>query len=808
MNKNILTLSEAKELDGRAFKSQVWDLKRVSQYQKIEKWVDNEYIISQAALFDGGYLSRTFGAPDDGKTNTISFWMRRNITDAGGQQWICKGGTDYGVRTSSDSLYYVTNATNAIITTALYRDPTAWVHVVMVWDSTELIDSDRVRLYINGEQVTDFSGTAYPVLNAVTDWLSATAHFIGGYNATPLNPIKSEIAEFVSVDGLALGPSSFGKTDLYGNWVPIDVSGLTFGTNGFYLNFSNAGALGTDNSGNGNNWTVNGDITQVLSSPTDYGTTIGNFATLDPNYPDKVGLTLSNGNLSISTTAATMRLGTTLAFPGTGSFSAKCTIDATPSGLYIGIARANSTNHISGVYEYVLTATGAPTWQSLETINGVSGSVITNTTVPAAASDEIEVLYDNGDLQFIVNGTLYSFAFLGFSAIDTSYDYVFSIRESGTAGTHGATWDFGQNGYYPTLSKYKTLSTANLPSVSSEALSDHFNTVLYTGDGVAIGSGGQAITGVGFQPDFVWIKHRSGASGSGIYDSLRGATKRLISNSTDAEATQAESLASFDADGFTVGNNTAHNGLSETYVAWCAKLPSDEVNTSGDITVTWKYNATLGMAIGTYTGNGVAGATLGIPAEFGSAPFHITTKNRSTAVGWINQDSTFGGTHYLELNTTIAATANSGVWNNTSATASYITLGTSSSCNTLGDTYLIIAFFETDFCKPINFTGNGSTSGPFDYLGGTPQFSLSKNASVISGWPLHDATRNPFNLVDAVVYSNVPNSESTTTDERDFLSTGVKMRSADDGNGSGNTIIGVAFVKPLGVPKAGQRRAT
>ena len=199
---------------------------------------------------------------------------------------------------------------------------------------------------------------------------------------------------------------------------------------------------------------------------------------------------------------------------------------------------------------------------------------------------------------------------------------------------------------------------------------DHFNTKLYTGNGTAIGSGGQAITGVGFQPDWTWIKLRNGAAHHQLFDVVRGVTKRIYSSADNAQDTNSETLTAFGTDGFTLGNNAGVNENSDTYVSWNWKAGNAQgsSNTDGSINTTYtSVNTTAGFSISQYTGTGSAGATVG--HGLGVAPGLIFIKNLSSGTtDWGVYHKSLGGTKALFLNLTAQADTNIKYFNNTDPT--------------------------------------------------------------------------------------------------------------------------------------------
>ena len=321
----------------------------------------------------------------------------------------------------------------------------------------------------------------------------------------------------------------------------------------------------------------------------------------------------------------------------------------------------------------------------------------------------------------------------------------------------------------------------------------YFNTKLYTGDGTAIGSGGQAITGVGFSPEFTWIKERSSTSPHKLLDIVRGATKELESNGTNAEATTTESLASFDSDGFTVGSNGAVNQSSQTYASWnWLAGGTASSNTDGSITSTVSANTTSGFSIVSYTGTG-SNDTVG--HGLGVAPKMMIVKNRTTVTNWHVYHKAIGATKYLQLNSTNAEGTASSVWNDTAPTSSVFSIGTGDGTNKSGDNIIAYCFAEKKgFSKFGSYTGNNNADGPFIYTGFKPAFIMIKDSSAANGWHIRDDKRSPINPSINFLQPNNSDTEVTLGEKIDLLSNGFKIRQTGGKvNDSGNVYIYMAF---------------
>ena len=334
--------------------------------------------------------------------------------------------------------------------------------------------------------------------------------------------------------------------------------------------------------------------------------------------------------------------------------------------------------------------------------------------------------------------------------------------------------------------------------------SDYFNTVLYTGDG----TNSKAITGVGFQPDWLWIKIRSGSDQEHVLvDAVRGATKSLESDTTDAEETTSNTVASLNSDGFTLGTTPRNrvNQSGSTYVAWnwLANNTSGSSNTAGTITSTVAANTTAGFSIVSYTGTG---ATATVGHGLGVTPKMLIVKKRDSAgTDWTVWGSVLGGTvgsEKITLNGSGAKSTglNSSWFNNTAPTSTLFTIGTQSDVNGSGGTYIGYCFAEIKgYSKFGSYTGNGSDDGVFIYTGFKPAFVIIKRTDTSANWILHDNKRNTFNVVNLALAPNANNGEgdfSTSLNTLDFVANGFKLRqSYSDQNASGGTYIYMCFAE-------------
>jgi hypothetical protein len=332
--------------------------------------------------------------------------------------------------------------------------------------------------------------------------------------------------------------------------------------------------------------------------------------------------------------------------------------------------------------------------------------------------------------------------------------------------------------------------------------SSYFNTKLYTGDGTTANS----VTGVGFKPDLVWIKGRTGNREPIIQDSVRGTFRYLNTAGAVAENTNSnyDWFKSFNSDGFTVAFTSSDstttgewNTSGSTYASWNLLASNTTVsNTNGTITSTVSANTTSGFSIVSYTGTG-ANATVG--HGLGVAPSMIILKNRSVgSTNWRVGHKSLTWNNEIFLDLTNATNASSGAWNNTAPTSSVFSLGTGNFGNGSGNSIIAYCFAEIKgYSKFGSYTGNGSTDGTFVYTGFKPAFVIIKQSSSAGeGWEIADNKRATNNVITTFL-RNSTGDESTNTDRQfDFLSNGIKMRGTHGStNASGSTYIYMCFAE-------------
>ena len=322
---------------------------------------------------------------------------------------------------------------------------------------------------------------------------------------------------------------------------------------------------------------------------------------------------------------------------------------------------------------------------------------------------------------------------------------------------------------------------------------DYFNTKLYTGNGST-----NAITGVGFEPSLTWIKNRSNTSSHNVFDAVRGATKAIFTNATDAEYTEASRLSAFNSDGFTINGDTSNqtNANNDNFVSWNWKANgAGSANTDGSISSTVSANTTSGFSIVSFTATGSA-STIG--HGLGVVPKVVLVKSRTAVLNWFMYNSNFAGANdFITLNETGAVQANSVVFNGTAPTSSVFSVGT---VHGNGSDVIAYCFAEkTGYSKFGSYVGNGNADGTFVYTGFKPAFVMVKRSSGADNWMITDNKRSSSggnNVIDRRILPNLSNAEFTNTSPMDLLSNGFKHRDGDDiNNASGSTYIYMAFAE-------------
>ena len=766
------------------------------------------FTIEQSLVFNPShYTARTPSSAGNRAKYTVSVWVKRHTvssnfhpilgaaTESGGNQraWIYFQSDDrfsWSLGNTSNSVGY------EYTTTAVFRDISAWYHVLCVLDTSRSNEynstegTNRIEIYVNGAlQTLTRARSALPSGYSDGRINSTVIHYHG--RTQYVTDTHLSMAEFHLLDGSAALKAEFGEYKS-GIWVAKEYTSGNYGTNGVYFKYNNVSNFGEDLSGNGNDYSVNtlASNDQRIDSPTN------NHSTFNPLEAESL-LTYSEGNLALAYSGNTNRAlaRSTIKMPASTDAFFEVKITSGLGGgvdMAIGIedGTAQSANDaVVFANAFIIREDGTFYDQNSSGSYGVS---FTNNDVIGVWRKA------NGDLLFYKNGTAMNSGTPAKTGLTGEFHFVAGPFNGASCIARFASneWTNAPSGVDDTMS----LCAANLPDpaidpAQNEEPADHFNTVLYTGNGSS-----RSITGVGFSPDWIWFKARSGAIAHLLYDSVRGATKYLQSNSTSAEGTESNSQTSFDSDGFSLGSDstTGVNQNSTTYVAWnWLAGGSASSNSDGGITSSVSANTEAGFSIVSYTGTGSI-TTVG--HGLNSAPEMIIIKNRNGTQQWVTYvegaSSTAGS--YLLLNKTDAVATDDANFNNVNPTSSVFTVtDADGDTGRSGSTYIAYCFHSVDgYSKIGTYTGNGSSDGTFVFTGLRPSFLLIKRTDSTGSWYIMDNKRNPFNEVNNHLYPNLAQAEAASSHDTDFLSNGFKARgSAADLNASGGTYVYLAIAE-------------
>jgi hypothetical protein len=750
--------------------------------------------IGNSLRFRGAqHLSRTPGTAGNRQTWTLSVWIKQG-NFAGSQNVFSAGSSNFDVFNASNSSRsnHATwvNADSAsgwgyTDTAAAFRDPGAWSHYVIVLDSPAAA-ADRSIIYVNGVRQPLAAGPTVP-LNGASFTNSTTAHNIGRLTATGSNYFDGYMSEIHFVDGTALDPTTFGEFNADGVWVPKEVSGVTYGVNGFYLPFDDPANIGRDASGNGNDWTPTGfelmDTTStsydwVADSPTD------NYSTLNP-LDKRLSYALSNANLRVTGASSGGSKKSTFTLDS-GRWYFEGTVVTVGNGAGVGLLGLNAnTDTWPGIVDgLVYVSSGIENHNGTETSYGAtftSGDVI---GVAFDCDSDVVTFFKNGVSQGAINGKLPATCCPCFS-------------DGSNATTAVGEMNYGNRPFIHTPpAGFEPLSTANQPNVAITNPSDHFDTILDTGANILTAAQAK------FPNGLWWIKDRQNSNQHQLVDSVRGGNLAFQSPGPTWPALMPE--VSYAAP---TGNS----------VAWCWAVPAGtSTNNDGTIQTTVAVNQDAGFVIGTYTGNGQTNQSIGHGLD--QPPEFVITKNRNGSQRdgfFVVRHESLGTYSNLQLSTANGQTApnawyQGGIGPITTADTIDFVTGTNAggtgggvgNINYSGSNYSFYAWHSIPGYSFFgSYLGNGSTDGPFVYTGFRPAFVMIKNATQATEWHIFDSQRNPYNLTNAGLYPSTSGPEVIQTNNTiDILSNGFKCRtSGASTNGSGNTLIYIAFAEfPLG----------
>jgi len=641
-----------------------------------------------------------------------------------------------------------------------------WYHIVVSCDTTLAAEADRVKIYVNGKRLTNFTTVTYYSQNYATRFNSSLTRYIGrlppdGYANAAYSHFNGYLADFHFIDGNSIVPESFGQYNIDNIWVPLSYQGI-YGPAGWRLTFGDATSTTTlcyDESGNLNNWTPSGisvasnaSYDSMTDSPCDYddGSGIrGNFATLS-QYPSDTA-TITDALLTFDTGAAGAVFGNFNLTSGKWYWEVTPTSASTAAQRYVGIIcdglllyyRLNGTKEINGVNT---------SYGSAYTTGSIIGVAL---DIDAKTVTFYKDSVNQGPISFTQTGQFTCVSQSGGNAASTGY------------------YNFGQRPFsYTPPTGYKSINTYNFTKAST----------FWWGDGT------------GSIPDLLWIKNRTLAgSANRLADSVRGFGLALTSNSGEIETPVGIGRVDKFGIGFD-GNSTNVNGATQSHALWAWKAGSISTNTSGSITSTVSVNQSAGFSIVNYIGNATT-ATVG--HGLGVAPSFIIVKGRTNSVDWQTYHVSLGINYTTYLNLTNASNNIANYWGASNPTSTTFGIISSySGVNTSGVNYIAYCWAAVPgYSKFGSYTGNGSADGTFVYCGFRPRFIMFKSTSVAGNWFIRDTSRNTYNAATQSLYPSLTDTEFTGG-ALDILSNGFKARAATSGlNGSGETIIYAAFAE-------------
>jgi len=755
------------------------------------------YEIDQSVRFndlDSAFLARTPDASNR-KTWTWSAWVKRanlfngsvpqillSAGDGGNNDFVVQFGQTNDTLRISD---YIGGTASNLIPTQLFRDVGAWYHFVLAYDTTQGTAANRIKLYLNGSQVTAFGTEVYPSQNTDMVINSAIPHNIGRGAYSSNGYFSGYMAEINFVDGTALAPTAFGETNDDGVWVPIAYAGA-YGTEGYLIDGRDSSDLGDDESGNGNDYASSG-LTAADQMP---DTPTLNHWTLNPLDS---GSTLANGNLQNKGGSSTNTHAP--AFPKTGKWYVEIDcidINTGTGGAHFFAICDASIPYSANFATHAATSAGQERGGQLQKNNSntSSGTAVNDGDVIALAFDA-----DNLTLDLYVNNSASGSQITGL----TDVQYKLWVQDGGTVTNMQFNFAEASLEYTPP-SGYKALNTSNLATPTIKDGSEYFQTALYTGRTTAFD-----VTFDGnsdLAPDWLWFKARSASSNHFLFDKIRGALKTISSDDATPEESSTGSMTAFGTDGFSLGDGGSANDINgvagTTYAAWgWAANGSGSSNSDGSVTSTVSANTTAGFSITKYTGTG-SNATVG--HGLGAVPKTILIKDTTNTESWIVYHEGLGndGNVYLNL---ASAKVTQAIFQDTTPTSSVFSLGTGDGANKASGVHIAYCFAEIPGYSSIgSFIGNGSTDGPFMFTGFKPAFIIFKNSGNANNWDMMDTQRSPINPVDQDLQPSTSSAESTPGNQIDYLSNGFKLRTTTANlNNNGNTIIYIAFAEnPFG----------
>ena len=745
--------------------------------QKVGDYVPftDVYDVSNSVIFDDGssaFLSRTPSGAGNKRTWTWSVWVKRSAVGTEQELLFCgPSSTDlFQSQFHTDDTLIIEDYDGSTqlqrTTNRTFKDTSQWIHLVFVFDTTQSAAADRFKLYVNGQQETSFASSTNPSLNYEGRINAATETTIGKklYVSPTTKHLDGYMAENVFIDGTALTPSSFGQTDTSTNrWIPKDVSGLTFGTNGWYLDMAIApgtgNGAGNDVSGNNNDFTESGFAAgdQTTDTPSN------NKAVLDTLT---VRGTISEGGLKTVATGNEYQWAmSTLPIPKSGKwvFEAQSSnIDGSSRYGYIGIAQRGAAVVNSGTnYQYGINLGNGEIVTNNRVITDIGAGPTTSVMRIEYDADIDQIkIYDDNSLIHTGHTNLTGHSELHFFVAPYASGTDFTVKF--TDFTHTPTTGF------------KALIQDNLDGTDDKITA------------------------------FAWIKNRDATDSHILVDRVRGVNKVMHTDVTDAETTEVNTIQRFLQRGVQVGNDVQVNTADEGYVLWqwllgTSASTGSTTSPAGTIASTSLVTAADHFSIVTYTGNQTSGATFG--HGLSGAPEMVIVKERDPGGNnWMVGHDAMGWGKYLAWDTDASPVTSSARWNDTAPSSTLVTLGNDTGINATGATYVAYCFRSVPgVCKVDSYHGNGLANGPYVQCGFKPAWVMTKNINDTEHWIIQDNVRQPNNQNDEYL-SPSQNIAAATGLYVDFLADGFKLRSTSNmtNGGSGDEMIYLAMAEVAG----------
>ena len=795
-------------------------------FRKFSNKKDSGYDIEQSILIDsnGQKLNRIPSSDATSKTTyTVSFWVKGDAIPKGAGStsngvikiYLSAGGhaansgyTDFvaiNAETEGDftldwHIAKTAGVEGRLQTVRKFRDPSAWIHLVFVFDTTNANPTERMRIYVNGERENEFSNSIYPsqnfnsiLWNSLSEgqYIGNYGYFDDPYYSNGPSPAMAYMSDFISIDGLALGPEHFALEDSDGVYNPIKYTG-DYGTNGFHLEFK-ADGIGTDSSGNGNDFATSGITPDniVADSPSNnyctwnpldssYNTVFsyGNLETYAPSTAAPYDYQSSRGTISLESGKWYWEVEVTHGLVVQYSalqFGVINDIDISGGGVttdYDGVEWDSR-----GYWYYNSLGLAAP---------------------PYSIGDKLSVAFDadTQDIWFGKNGVWLSGTADGLNGGDpaTGTTPTFNLSNFNVA----KYWpvispnidvrtlsNFGQRAFaYNPPEGYKALCTDNLPNPLVDPRKN-FSVNTWSGNTQS----NPIVTG--FQPGLVWVKRRDTSYDHYLVDTVRGRTKALSSNDIGPEEPKASGIVSWDGSGFATGPDVGFSGTS--MVGWTFKAGDTVTNNDGSIPSEVSVNKDMGFSIVKYIGDQIEGSTVG--HGLGAVPQIIIAKNLDISTGggesWVVSIGNVNGVvgDFMTLNTSAPVNKGGGQFPVNPGNTVW-TLGGAPNANASGSPNIAYCFANTEMLQVGQYTGNGSGSigeisnGTFLSLPFKPAFFMVKGIDNTSSWQVWDSTRTPYNPSPIILQPDTAEAEANNPGayEIDMLSNGVKFRTGFGGN--------------------------